>query len=254
MSFNLNKNGRPICIIIGGRYDGEIVYYSDDEVDLKSGKYINFTHLKIDDGKLSPYPNTSGDRDVLSALGPAGSGKSYIIQAFVKQYQKVYPKNEQYCISIKDDDKTFKDLKKLTRLKLDDKWSQNPLEYKDFGTNTLLIFDDTDTIRNKDIKNSIDELKNQVMECGRDQHQTILITSHLATKGRETKTLLNESNIIVFYLSSGASYKTLLDSYLGLTSKQIQKLKGLQTRWIAVLRSFPMIVYTEFEVFFLKDL
>ena len=159
-----------------------------------------------------------------------------------------------YCISLVEDDKSFADIPYIQRLTVNETWKQKPLEVKDFEENCCIIFDDTDTIRDKDIKKNIDNLKNQVLETGRHANVTALITSHLACKGNETKALLNESHIITIYLQSGSNYNYLLNKYLGLDSKQINKLKTMKSRFVSIVRGYPMIIYTEHEIMFLNDI
>ena len=257
MSFNINNVGRPVCIIKGGQYNNHIICYSSQKANLIGNeKFANFKQLVLEDedAELLPFPNTESERDIVACFGPSGSGKSYFIRNYVLEYQKLHKKNPQYCISLKKDDKSFSELKKLEQLELNDTWIKQPLELADFGEDCLIILDDTDTVRNKDIKNNVDALKNQILEVGRDKKVTCLVTSHLATKGKETKTLLNEAHQIVIYLSSGANYKTLLENYLGLSTKQIQKLKDMETRYIVFVRQYPMILYTQKQIMFLKDL
>jgi predicted AAA+ superfamily ATPase len=256
MSFNLNNEGRPVCKIIGGKYDNKIVCYKDDdEYDLESkeGKYNNFLGLTLTDGKFTPYPNTTKERDVCSFFGPSGSGKSYLAKAYIKEYHKIKPKNPMYLLSTVDEDASLSDVK-LNKILLDQSLVSDPIEMEDFGDNCLIMLDDIDTVSNKDIKAKIDGLKDQILETGRHKKITCLVTSHLATKGRETKTLLNESNLIVIYPSSGSNYDTLLINYLGLNTKQIQRLKQFKSRWVAFIRSYPIIVFTERNVLFLSEL
>jgi hypothetical protein len=104
------------------------------------------------------------------------------------------------------------------------------------------------------IRTSIAGIKDDILELGRDKHITSLISSHLATKGHETKTLLNESHYIVIYPHSGANYNYLLSKYLGLDTKQIKKIKDFDTRWVCFVRSYPQLVFTEKEIMMLKDL
>ena len=209
--------------------------------------------MTLSDGKFVPCVDTTAQRSVLSCIGPSGSGKSYFSKAYIKDYQEKYPKNEKFLLSTVDDDSSLKDVK-LKRVIIDEEMIHDPLDLKDFGKNCLILMDDIDTIRNKDIKASIDNLKDQILETGRHTHTTLILTSHLATKGRETKTMLNESSMITIYLNSGTNYSTLLENYLGLKSKQIQKLKNIKSRFVCFIRCYPMIAFTERSVFFLADL
>ena len=47
--------------------------------------------------------------------------------------------------------------------------------------------------------------------------------------------------------------KYLLDQYLGLDKQQIKKLKSLKSRWVSVVKGFPMIVLSEKEAYILNS-
>jgi hypothetical protein len=47
---------------------------------------------------------------------------------------------------------------------------------------------------------------------------------------------------------TGKSSKYLLDNYFGLNKDQIKRVKDVNSRHIAILRSYPMIIQTEREI------
>ena len=60
--------------------------------------------------------------------------------------------------------------------------------------------------------------------------------------GRETKSVVNESKIIVFFmLNYNRSLKYLLENYLGLGKNSIQKLRknSNTSRWTAYVKGYP---------------
>lgn len=261
MSFTLNKvkDAKRLCVIQGGKYDGRIISLLSNEVeyDDENDEYRNFSRLKLTEAgaKIFPIPSNS-ERTVISLLGCSGCGKSYIAQKFISFYQKLYPSNQCFSVSLVEDDPSLKGLN-LTPLKLDNEtWlSDGGLTIKDIPQDgSLFLFDDVDTIRNKDIKSSIMGLKDDILQCGRHTKTTCVLTSHLSTKGNETKLMLSESHIIIIYMSSGSSYKYLLERYLSLDTKQIKKLQNMNTRYIGFFKSYPMCIFTEKEIFLLKDL
>ena len=67
--------------------------------------------------------------------------------------------------------------------------------------------------------------------------------------------MLNETNSITMFPSGlgGRSLKYLLDQYLGLDKQQIKKLKNLKSRWVSVVKGFPMIVLSEKEAYILNS-
>ena len=257
--FNLNKIGREICVIDGGKCNGKIVYYSDKNNkndDDDDSLFKEFSHLELTgESKFAPYPDMQKERNVISCFGPSGSGKSYYVKLFLRAYKKEYPKNEVYMFSKLKDDKSLDDVAGIKRVKIDDDLLDDPLETDDFK-DSCVIMDDTDALLNKHHKRAVDSLKNSILECGRHTNSTLLITSHLACKGIETRTVLNESHQITIYMSSGSSYDYLLTNYLGFSRKQILLLKDFteNSRWVTIVRGFPQIIFTEKSIMLLKDL
>jgi hypothetical protein len=52
----------------------------------------------------------------------------------------------------------------------------------------------------------------------------------------------------------GKSSRYLLDGYLGLDKKQIEKLKNIKSRWVTVIKSYPQLILTQRQLVFSKDL
>ena len=121
---------------------------------------------------------------------------------------------------------------------------------KDFK-DSLLIFDDTDCIKDKKIKLKVDKILDEVLQVGRHYNISALITRHTACNSKDTKMILAESHSYVIF-PNGLGNKAityLLDNYLGLDKKQIKKIKSLKSRAITINRTFPMSVVSEKECF-----
>ena len=79
---NLNKIGRPLAKIDGGKYSGRIVSVSDQFINSKQKEPVGnliqeFRQLKIaNDSKFLHIPDTTKEREILYITGPSGSGKS----------------------------------------------------------------------------------------------------------------------------------------------------------------------------------
>ena len=88
---NLNKVGRPLAKIDGGKYSGRVVSVSDqfrtNEAD--SDELISeFRQLKIaNDSKFQHVPDTTKEREILYISGPSGSGKSTYTRKYLEQYK-----------------------------------------------------------------------------------------------------------------------------------------------------------------------
>ena len=254
--FNINnadiKKGRSIAKVCGGKYNNKIITYIDKETD-DDEIYREFDHIDLDDGKFEPFPNLDRERDVIFIAGPSGSGKSFYTKLYLRNYMKMYPKNGLYMFSKLTEDSSLDDVKELRRIKIDKTLITSPLDVEDFK-DCLIIFDDIDCIKDKAQKEALNDLKDSVLETGRHTRTTILITSHLACKGAETRSILNECHSLTFFLGSGMPVDYLLQNYVGLQKKQIQALKLIPSRSVTIFRSYPMMVMTETKLMFLKDL
>jgi hypothetical protein len=248
-----------IAKIIGGKNNNKIVYLNKYEPtsEIKEDEN-NFNQLQLTDGKFQVIPNIKKERDIVSYFGSSGVGKSYSINQFVINYKKLYPKNYVYLFSRKTNDTSFSKDIKYDRVKIDYSLVLIPIKYEEFQ-NSIVIFDDIDgleqtTKEQKLIKAEVHNLKNQILELGRSLNITCLISSHISTKGNETKTLINESHLTFIYPSSGGPYHRLLSFYYGFNNKQIQKIKDFNSRWVCLTRSFPRAIITETELMPMKNI
>ena len=94
-----------------------------------------------------------------------------------------------------------------------------------------------------------------VLDTGRHTNTSMMYTSHIANAGMETKHILSEAHSITIFPKTlgGRAMKYLLDNYLGLDKQQIKKLKRLDSRWVTVIKSYPMIVIGEKQAFMLNN-
>ena len=76
---NLNKVGRPLARIDGGKYSGRVVSVSDQFLNSKQQEpddslIQEFRQLKIaNDSKFQHIPDTTKEREILYITGPSGS-------------------------------------------------------------------------------------------------------------------------------------------------------------------------------------
>ena len=101
------------------------------------------------------------------------------------------------------------------------------------------------TIINKQIKEAVEALIADVLEVGRKLDLSIIITSHLINPGGKlTRTILNELQSLVIYPSSGSSYQIqyVLKQYFGLNHAQIETILKLPSRWVSIIKSYPLTV------------
>ena len=188
-------------------------------------------------------------------IGASGSGKSYWTKLYAEEYHRLYPKRDVYVISSLKEDTTLDKLKFLKRLKIHEPAflgdNIDAAEFKD----SMVIFDDTDVIRNKHLKLKIDGILNALLETGRHFNTEVIFTSHLACNGLDTRRILNECKSVTIFPHGlgGKSMKYLLDNYFGLDKEQILRIKKLNSRWVTIQKGYPMLVMSEKECYVLSN-
>ena len=90
-------------------------------------------------------------------------------------------------------------------------------------------------------------LVNSINCTGRHANVSLIFLAHTACNGMMSKLLLSECHAIVLFPAnmSGKSSKYLLDNYLGFDKSQIKSIKNVNSRAVAILKSYPMVVVTE---------
>jgi hypothetical protein len=95
-----------------------------------------------------------------------------------------------------------------------------------------------------------------VLDTGRHTKTSVVYTSHLANAGLQTKHILSECHSITIFPKSlgGRAMKYLLDNYLGLDKQQIKKLKKIESRWVTIVKTYPMCILGEKNALILNNL
>lgn len=155
---------------------------------------------------LAPRPVQEKERTTLFIAGESGAGRSHF-----KRYKAMFPKNQIYLISYLDEDETLDAYKEIIRINafqtefLDECLD---LDIKvEFG-NSLVIFDDIDSIVNKKTKEKIYGLLNKMLRTGRHFGTSVAYVGHELYASPELKSILNESMTITFF-PRFLSYKKL---------------------------------------------
>ena len=196
----------------------------------------------------------STERMINYVTAPSGAGKSHYTRELIKQYHKLYPKNDIFVFSSLSECATLDKLKYLKRIKIhEEEFLSHTFTIQDLK-DTLCVFDDTDVIIQKNVKKKVYEVLNLILQTGRHTKTSCIYTSHLATQGLDTKIILAECHSITIFPRNigGKTAKYLLDQYLGLDKDEIKRLKQLKGRWATITKSYPMCVLSESEVFVLR--
>lgn len=245
ISLNYEKEGELICLDEKGK---KIYINNNNDNKVRNGYNSIYNKNKF---KLAVNPK----RQVITAFGSSGSGKSYFLNQYLKEYQKKYKDNDIYVFSVLKEDKSLDDgIKNMIRVPLNLETLQN-INIDDFNINDCCVFDDIDTIKDKKLLTMVYNILNIILETGRHKNIYCLIAVHILNKGHMTRSLINESHICVYYpFQSGATINYVLNNHLGLSKKQIQFNKNhLDSRWCAVYRYYPNILISEKYIKILND-
>lgn len=128
-------------------------------------------------------------------------------------------------------------------VRIDDELVEDPIDPEELNK-SLVIFDDIDTIPDKEQREYVTQLRNDLLETGRHVKCTMVNTSHHLTDYKRTRTLLNESTSVTFYPRMGgcSQIKRYLSVYAGMTRQQIDRILNLPSRWVTISRTAPMWV------------
>ncbi len=242
-----NETDKPI-VSIGNKdilFIDENSEYDDDFTEFRNTKH------KI---KIIPNPNY---RSVFYVAGPSGSGKTSFAVDIVRTYKKLHPRQRFYLFSRTNynNDPAFTGIK-VNQVMIDENLIDNPIDIeKDIGEPCIILFDDCNTIQNKELKSAVDALLNDILEVGRKLEITVIVTNHLVIPNEKkmARTILNEMQYLTVFPKSGSAYqiKYVLKQYFGLSKQQIDRIMSLDSRWIFLSKSYPLYVVYEYGVFIL---
>lgn len=225
--------------------------------ELMGGGEGGQTHVKLPAGshfQLIPTKDPK-KREIWYIAGASGSGKSHIAKGIAEQYIKQFPDREVYLVSKLEEDDTLDSMKgrKCVRLKVD-KLAAEPIKDLTMLKNSLIIFDDYDTIMGKEGK-VVQQLIDDVAIMGRHNNITMLCLTHYLTNYSKTRLLLTEAtHIVVYPLSTGAhALNYLLKTYLGLEKDEISAIRKGGSRWVCLYKNYPNYCITETEAFLLHE-
>ncbi len=243
-----NKDAQPICVVVGGENNGDIIYTTEDYSTKSVLKGPAKTMMTVD--KPGQFEVMPSDIRIINICGSQKSGKSYFAGQYIQKYRKIYPKSSLYIISRLDSDPAL-DYLKGTRIIINDEYLDNPLEFDQFPVNSICLFDDTDNFTNKNLQKAVNKLKEQIMECGRKMNIRIIICSHLISgpDRNMTRITLNEMEMLVVFPKSGSIHpiRACLNKYYGLTNVQINNVLKLdkKSRWLCVTKAYPQVILTQ---------
>ena len=187
-------------------------------------------------------------KDVVEKLyisGVSGSGKSTYTGKYIKQFKNMFKEDPLYIFSSVAQDEAL-DKHDPIRIPLDNELIDDPLQIDDFN-NSLTVFDDTDTIRNKPLKKIVNDIKAEMIEIGRHHNARMIVTSHILSNYKDTRQILNECTSITFFPRASGPYhiKRFLKVYAGLSNEKIEKILELPSRWVTLYKCYPSYLVWE---------
>jgi len=256
---NTEGIGKIICVI-KEKDSKKKKHHSSQEVyvcDNKDGSSVRHpeTEIRLQDGyKFQVAINKDTERQIGYVCGQSGAGKSWFCKQFIEEYHSAYPSRDVYIVSALADDPTLDVLKYIKRIKLTDDFVADPIKCEDI-IDSLILFDDTDCLSFKKMRDAVNALRDSVLQTGRHFKISCLITSHNACNGNWTKLILSECQFVTIFLQGlgGRSVKYLLENYLGLDKYQINKIKKIESRAITILKTYPTTVVAEQLCYVLTD-
>lgn len=251
MSLKLNENCNNFAIIKNGDETVGSISYTDDKTGLED--------VELEDKyrfQLTPRPLKEKERMTLFCAGESGAGKSYFIREYAKLYSKMFPKNNIYLISYLDEDETLDAFKKIIRINafqeefLDECLD---LDLKEEFSDSMVIFDDIDSIVNKKTKEKIYGLLSKMLRIGRHFQISVAYVGHELYHSNDLKSILNESQTITFFprYLNYKKLKYLLEKYFGLSKEQIEKIRSLKDRSVTYIKGADKIILSDTKCFIL---
>ncbi len=241
------EDGHPFAMRVrtkNGKNDGKILRYVDLKRDLDID-YHEGSSIEITDGELTPYCDPDSITRVL-LCAPTEAGKSTLVGNMVSTMLREDPKKNIYVFSRLKEDKALDDLPHLKRVIVDDNFCDDEYDLEDYE-NSICIFDDYETFRNKKVVKAIGELKDMMLETGRHNFIHTFYTSHFALNGPKTRQALLECNY-VFFFPVGGTRGTLLNvlkSKYGFDKMKLNKISEIMEEcdWICIRTRAPCFIF-----------
>jgi hypothetical protein len=215
------------------------------EVEEKGSSKIKLPPGSTFQLNVNPDPEK---RFIYYIAGASGSGKSYIAKHIAEQYQKMFKDRPVYLVSKLKEDETLDGMtEKPQRLNIE-KIMATPLKDLEPLRESLVIFDDYDTLQGKEAK-AVQTLIDDICIMGRHTVTSILILSHHLSNYKSTRLCLTEAtHFVVYPQSTGAhALNYFLKTYVGMGPKEVQAIKNTGSRWLCIHKNFPIYYVTETE-------
>lgn len=236
MSFNTQGLGSQIAVVKSDikKLNKKKIFFSEDVDDFLKPT----THLSLKDNQGNFLKDSNFEffkpdleRIVFTILGSAGSGKSYVVAQYLKNWHKQFKDKQIYFFSqadVKDDPAFTKIIKSINQIPIDDSIITDPIPYTDFK-DCMVVFDDVDALSPR-LKKPIYQLAKELMNNSRKKKVSVIFTCHNLS-GVDIQFALSEANAYCFFPKNyNRKCEYLLKNYLGLSLRQIEVIKNIKSR------------------------
>ena len=243
-----NPKLKRIAVVVGGKYNNKIVYFSE--------KLDGEKEIQMDKGGiLQPLPDFKKYEKLYCAAN-SGAGKTYYLALWLKQWYKNKENKEKplYIFSAVDVDPTLDDFPNAERIPIDEDLINNPLKLEDLS-NSFIIFDDIDTISNPILRKIVLNLRDHALQAGRHYKITMASTAHVVSNYSKTRILIQEATSCTFFPRSSGAFqiRQYLERQAGFDKSQIDKFLKQQSRWVSLYRQYNGYVISEKNVYMIHD-
>ena len=207
------------------------------EVELPQTHYLEQMHIKV----------PGSERATFYIPARSNSGKTTWIANYLEDYLEQFPNNEVYLFSgVPKEEPAFEKFgKKVTVMDLQ-YFRDNPItkaeELSDFA-NSMCIFDDINSIPDLRTKKSVITLRDVILQCGRHENVSCMVTAHQALDRGLTAYPIKESDyFVVFPQANKQQTRALLSKYADFTKQEVDRVMSIKSRWVEISRNNPSFV------------
>jgi len=240
-----------------------------DRIESKRNDAIG-TDIQLGTGEFMVMMPTVETERIFMA-GRSGSGKSTLTARYANEYKRMFPKNDIIMFTVHDSDPAYAgiDIKKVM---LDEKLINPKVTVVtdpktgaetliddsitlEMLSNSLVIFDDSDSLENKQISKYVTGLVNNIINNGRHYGIHCIYLAHMLMNYAATRLILAEANKVVFFIN-GPSFQNdnFLKKYASMDKYGIEKVNNLKSRWAAYfMTSRPTMMLHEHGAFIIRN-
>lgn len=248
MSLNFDEQGTAIANIYSpdGKPLKTVFADEDEETGLDKIRINDDTYFF----PCIPDFEETEQVDRVYVCGETGCGKSSFIRQYVMKFLQQFPRATVLLFSSKKEDKCLDDIKRISRVVIDDDIVANPYTLAEMSGQTkptLVIFDDIEDFATKKQNKEIERLRDEVLRNGRSYGIYSIFVHHQPTDYKATRNMIFESNkIITFPKRSGkGTYNYLYDKKLMLDKDTIDKITTLKSSYVCISKQQPKSIISD---------